>query len=49
MLVADVLEMFVGEAELHCAEDEVHINPVVGLLVELCGGERASDVENVAI
>jgi hypothetical protein len=49
MLVADSLEMFVGESELHGAEDEVHIDPVVGLLVEGRGGEGVTDVENVAI
>ena len=49
MLVAGCLEMFVREAELHGAEHEVHINPVVGLLVEGRGGEGVADVENVAI
>lgn len=45
----NIFEPLSREAELVRHEDEVHIDPVVRLLIEGVGGERVADVEDVAV
>lgn len=42
-------EVLCGVSEVECFEEEVDVDPVMGLLVERAARERVADVEDVAV